>query len=90
MLCHPFVIGELACGNLKNRGEILSLLKALPTSTVASHEEVLYVLSEPKLHGQGLGWIDMHLLVSALLSKSRLWTTDKTLARAARALEAGA
>jgi len=90
VLCHPFVIGELACGNLKNRGEILSLLKALPTSTVASHEEVLYVLSEQKLHGQGLGWIDMHLLVSALLSKSRLWTTDKTLARAARALEAGA
>ena len=90
VLCHPFVIGELACGNLKNRGEILSLLEALPTSTVASHEEVLHLLSEQKLHGKGLGWIDMHLLVSALLSKSRLWTTDKTLARAARALEAGA
>ena len=90
VLCHPFVIGELACGNLKNRGEILSLLEALPTSTVASHQEVLHLLSEHKLHGKGLGWIDMHLLASALLSKSRLWTTDKTLARAARALEAGA
>ncbi len=42
VLCHPFVIGELACGNLKNRDEILSLLEALPLSTVAGHEEVLY------------------------------------------------
>ena len=57
VLCHPFVIGELACGNLKNRGEILSLLEALPASTVASHQEVLHLLSEQKLHGKGLGWI---------------------------------
>ncbi len=90
VLCHPFVIGELACGNLKNRHEILSLLEALPTATVASHEEVLHLVSDRKLHGKGLGWIDTHLLASALLFKSTLWTRDRTLAAAARALETGA
>ena len=90
VLCHPFVIGELACGNLKNRHEIFSLLEALPTCTVASHKEVLHLVSHRKLHGKGLGWIDMHLLASALLSNTTLWTKDKTLAAAARELETGA
>ena len=90
VLCHPFVIGELACGNLKNRDEILSLLEALPMSTVASDEEVLHLVSDRKLHGKGLGWIDMHLLASALLSKTKLWTKDKTLAAVARELKTGA
>ena len=90
VLCHPFVIGELACGKLKNRDEILSLLNALPMSTVAGHEEVVYLVSDRKLFGKGLGWIDIHLLASALLSKSTLWTRDKVLAASARALETGA
>ena len=90
VLCHPFVIGELACGNLKNRDEILSLLEALPMSTAASHEEVLHLVSDRKLHGKGLGWIDMHLLASALLSKTKLWTKDKTLTAVARELKTGA
>ena len=90
VLCHPFVIGELACGNLQKRGEILSLLDALPKSTAATHEEAMHLVSDRKLHGQGLGWIDAHLLASALLSNSKLWTRDKTLAAAARALEAEA
>jgi len=90
VLCHPFVMGELACSHLKNRDEILSLLEALPMSTVAGHEEALYLASDRKLYGKGLGWIDIHLLASALLSKSTLWTKDKALAASARALETGA
>jgi len=90
VLCHPFVMGELACSHLKNRDEILSLLEALPMSTVAGHEEALYLVSDRKLYGKGLGWIDIHLLASALLSKSTLWTKDKALAASARALETGA
>lgn len=90
VLCHPFVIGELACGTMKNRDEILSLLKALPRTTVASHEEALRLVSERKLYGKGLGWVDVHLLASALLSQSPLWTKDKNLASVARQLRVGA
>ncbi len=90
VLCHPFVIGELACGNLKNRDEILSLLAALPASLVASHEEGLHLVTNRKLAGKGLGWIDVHLLASALLSKCTLWTKDKALGAAANSLKIGA
>ncbi len=89
VICHPFVIGELACGNLKNRAEILALLTTLPTATVASHEEVLHLVSDRKLPGKGLGWIDVHLLASALLSRSTLWTRDKALGAVAETLQVG-
>ena len=89
VLSHPFVIGELACGDLKNRDEVLSLLEALPKTGVASHEEVLHLVAKRKLYGKGLGWIDVHLLASALLSQSPLWTRDKTLASVARELATG-
>jgi predicted nucleic acid-binding protein len=89
VLSHPFVIGELACGNLKNRDEILSLLEALPRAAVASHEEALHLVGEKKLHDRGLGWVDVHLLAASLLSQSPLWTRDKTLASAARELATG-
>jgi len=90
VLCHPFVLGELACGNLKNRKEILSLLSALPSSDVASQEEVMHLISERKLSGKGLGWVDVHLLASAILSRSTLWTRDKALGAAAQRLKVGA
>lgn len=90
ILCHPFVIGELGCGNLRNRGEILSLLAALPSAAMAEHSEALRLVSDRKLHGKGVGWIDVHLLASSLLTGCRLWTKDKTLASAARALEVDA
>ena len=83
---HPFIIGELACGNLAHRGEILRLLSELPTVNVASHEEVLHLIEQHKLHGKGLGWLDAHLLASALLSKTPLWTRDRRLAIAAKTL----
>jgi predicted nucleic acid-binding protein len=84
VLMHPFVAGELACGNLKNRAAILSDLQALPQAAVASHAEVLRLIEERPLWGRGLGWIDIHLLAAALLSDCGLWTLDKRLARAAK------
>jgi predicted nucleic acid-binding protein len=85
-LCHPFVVGELACGNLRGRGELLGLLMALPEARLAEHQEVLHLLDSAHLYGRGLGWIDLHLLVSSLLSGCTLWTLDRPLQRAAAAL----
>ena len=86
VLCHPFVVGELACGTLQNRQEILSTLKALPEARVAEQEEVLRFLEARHLYGRGLGWVDAHLLASTLLTGCTLWTLDKPLRRAAAAL----
>ena len=79
--CHPFIVGELACGNLKNRAEILALLHALPKATVAEHGEVMRFIKDNRLIGKGLGFIDLHLLASAVLSGIQLWTMDKRLHR---------
>src|SRR3989337_353170 len=78
-VCHPFIVGELACGNLKNRYEILALLQALPMSTQAEHEDVMQFIENYRLMGKGLGYIDVHLLVSAILTKAPLWTLDRKL-----------
>jgi predicted nucleic acid-binding protein len=81
--CHPFVIGELACGNLKNRMEVLSLLQSLPSAETVEHEEVLAFIEKNRLMGTGLGYVGVHLLGSALLSDAVLWTADSRLAKAA-------
>jgi len=86
IVCHRFVIGELACGNLGNRREILRLLAALPPAPEAEHDEALHLLDSHQLQGQGLGWVDVHLLASSRLGGCALWTRDKALATAARAL----
>ena len=86
VVCHPFVIGELACGNLRNRAEILSLLQSLPMSVEARHEEVMEFIDNRNLVGKGLGYVDIHLLVSALLTGIPLWTLDKKLKQAAGTL----
>ncbi len=78
--CHPFIIGELACGGLKNRDEILSLLQAIPASTVAKHEEVMDFIDDHRLMNRGIGYIDVHLLASALLTGTPILTFDKKLA----------
>jgi predicted nucleic acid-binding protein len=83
VLMHPWISGELACGNLKSRKAVLSDLDALPSAQVGSDAEALALLENRKLWGRGLGWIDIHLLVSALLSTCQLWTFDKRLAEAA-------
>ena len=86
VLCHPFIAGELACGTLQKRGEILSMLKALPEGHLLEHEEILRFLDSRHLYGCGIGWVDAHLLGSTLLTGCKLWTFDKPLRRAAAAL----
>jgi predicted nucleic acid-binding protein len=83
VLMHPFVLGELACGNLKKRGEILADLAELPKAVEATHEEALDLMERGRLWGCGIGWVDTHLIASALLSNCRLLTIDERLHRAA-------
>ena len=78
-VCHPFIVGEIACGNLKNRAEILSLLQSLPVATHVEHEEVMKFIEDHTLMGKGLGFIDIHLIASAILTEIPLWTVDKRL-----------
>ncbi len=79
VVCHPFILGELACGNLKNRTQILSLLQTLPMAIQAEHEEVIQFIGDYHVMGQGLGYIDIHLLASAILMEVPIWTLDKKL-----------
>jgi predicted nucleic acid-binding protein len=83
VLMHPFVIGELACGGMKNRKRILADLNELPLAVSATHEEVMRLLDRQTLWSKGIGWVDAHLIASALLSDCRLWTLDAKLASAA-------
>ena len=75
---HPMVIGEIACGNLRNRS-LLEDLALLPAAKVATHGEVLIYIERHGLMGRGVGLIDVHLLASAALSNVSLWTRDKRL-----------
>ena len=84
--CHPFIIGELACGSLKNRKGIIQLLEALPDVPVLSHQEVMSFIEYHKIMSKGLGYVDTHLLGSSILSGIPLWTFDKTLAKVASTL----
>jgi predicted nucleic acid-binding protein len=86
VMCHPFIVGELACGNIRNRSEIISLLQRLPGAIPAGHEEVIQFIEHYGLMGQGLGYTDMHLLASAKLTGVPLWTLDKRLNEAAKKL----
>lgn len=86
--CHPFVIGELACGNLRSRAEILTLLQALPSIPEVAHEELLTFVERHRLMGRGLGLIDGHLLAAAQLAAIPLWTLDRCLHEAATGLHA--
>lgn len=80
---HPFVIGELACGNLARRSEVMVMLGALPHVPVMGHDEVLAFLEGKRLNGRGLGWMDMHLLAAARVAGVPFWTNDKNLAKVA-------
>ena len=84
ILTHPFVIGEIALGHLKNRAEILGLLQSLPKASVAEDAETLAFIETNKLHGRGIGYVDAHLLAAARLSDALLWTRDKRLLAVAR------
>jgi predicted nucleic acid-binding protein len=87
VICHPFIIGELACGNLKNRSEIISLLQSLPIAPTIEFEEFLFFIDRNHLMGKGIGFVDVHLLASAQLAGMPLWTADKKLKSAADQLK---
>ncbi len=87
VLMHPMVLGELACGTLRNRAAVLDLLSNLPSAPRASDAEVLALLERGTLMGRGIGYVDVHLLASATLAgTARLWTRDKRLAAVAAEL----
>ena len=79
VVCHPFIIGELACGNIRNRNEFLSLIQTLPMAPMIELDEFLYFIEQNSLMGKGIGFVDIHLLASACLSEIPLWTSDKKL-----------
>ena len=79
VLIHPYIIGELACGNLTKRKELLQLFNNLPQAVPASHEEVMTLIEQRSLMGSGLGYVDVHLIAASLLSGCQLWTKDKRL-----------
>jgi predicted nucleic acid-binding protein len=86
VVMHSAVLGELACGTLPNRRELLSLWSALPRAAEVSFAEALRLIEEKRLLGKGLGWTDILLIGSTLLSPARLWTRDRPMLRAAKEL----
>jgi len=89
ILTHAFVVGEIACGNLRGRAEFLADMFELPFATRAGDAEVLSMIEEHRLWGRGIGWIDAHLLASARLSACRLWSLDLRLNQIAHRLGVG-
>jgi predicted nucleic acid-binding protein len=80
VIAHPFVVGELALGNLRQRELILTALQDLPQAVVASDIEALRFINQQALYGLGIGYVDAHLLASARLTAGgSLWTRDKRL-----------
>jgi predicted nucleic acid-binding protein len=90
VLMHPFVVGELACGNLLAREATIELLEQLRSITVADHVGVMVFIERQRLHGCGVGYIDVHLLASAAIDSARLWTKDPRLRALATKLDLAA
>jgi predicted nucleic acid-binding protein len=83
---HPFVQGEIAAGNLKNRAATLGYLALLPQAAIAPEGEVHRLLESRRLWGTGLGWVDLHVLASAMISAWNLYTVDRRMKEAAEAM----
>jgi hypothetical protein len=86
ILLHPWVLGELVLGGLGRQRSHLADLEILPSAPTVEDREVVELILERKLSGRGIGWVDAHLLASALVARSPLWTLDRRLAEAARGL----
>ena len=86
VVMHPFVVGEIACGSLADRALILELLQQLPDAVVAEPDEALGYIERHKLYGKGIGYIDVHLLASAAIAGTKLWTRDRRLREVAQEL----
>ena len=83
---HPFVYGELLVGDKGARREFLEIYSLIHHAPLVPHGEVVTFARERKLHGRGVGWVDVHLLASALVGRLKLWTTDPRLTAVAREL----
>jgi len=91
VVVHPFVIGELALGSLRQREIVLDALHDLPLASVASDREVLDFIDRHRLQGAGIGYVDAHLLAAARLTPvARLWTRDRRLNTVAERLAVAA
>ncbi len=86
VVCHELVIGELACGNFQNRKKVIGLLQNLPKLPYIKFDDFLCFVEEKRLYGKGIGYVDIHLLVSIELSQVKLWTLDKRLRKQAEKL----
>jgi predicted nucleic acid-binding protein len=87
VITHPFVIGELACGGIRDRAQVMYMLERLPRAREATHKEVMAMIEGRKLMGTGIGYVDVHLLAAAALTSSgSLLTHDTRLAAAAHRL----
>jgi predicted nucleic acid-binding protein len=84
--CHEFILGELACGTLSRREEILDLMQTLPRIAPVAHGEAMALVAERRLWGRGIGWVDVNLLAATLVSGARLWTLDRRLRKVAHDL----
>jgi predicted nucleic acid-binding protein len=89
VMMHPFIFGELALGNLRQRASMLSSLGNLPMASPASDHEVMAFIEISRLYGTGVGWVDAHLITSAKIESASLWTRDKKLAGVATKLGLG-
>ncbi|MGK8196123.1 type II toxin-antitoxin system VapC family toxin [Burkholderia cepacia] len=91
VLIHPFVVGELALGSLRDRETVLDALRDLPAAAAATDDEVQRMIDVAPLYGLGIGYVDAHLLASVrLTSGSKLWTRDRRLLAAAERLQLAA
>ena len=87
VLSHPWIIGEVVLGNLRDRAEVLGLLSALPSAAVATDDEVLWLIEHETLHGTGIGYVDAQIIASTRLTPgAQVWTRDTRLAKQAQRL----
>jgi predicted nucleic acid-binding protein len=87
VLLHPFIVGELALGNLRQRDVILGSLQTMPQAIVATDDEVFHLISTNRLFGLGIGYVDAHLIAATRLTAgARFWTRDKRLLSVAERL----
>jgi len=84
---HEFVYGELLIGDTGGRGELLANFERMDQAPLVPHSEVVAFVRDRKLNGRGIGWIDAHLLASALVGRLKLWTADSPLSTLATELE---
>jgi hypothetical protein len=86
VLVHPFILGELVMGGMSDRQE--ALFRRLPTAKLVADEEVLAMVKQRRLTRRGIGWVDVHLLASALASSALLWSADRAVSSAAEHVRA--